>query len=247
VSEGEQDVCSFIAREADLITWSNNFQTRIAATPTVFGLTAAQATAFTTLNAAWVAAFTATASDATRTPSAIITKNAAKASMIASARQLAAIIQKFPGTTNTMRSDLGLNVPAQRTPIPIPDKSPTILVKKVEQNRVTLQLREPGSTSRGKPAGVAGMSVFSYVGTVPPADVVAWTFEGNTTRTEVLLEFPTSAEPFSQVWITAFYYNPRGMSGVATPPITTNLGTWLVAANNGQASPIEAATMKAAA
>jgi hypothetical protein len=37
------------------------------------------------------------------------------------------------------------------------------------------------------------------------------------------------------------------MSSVATPTLTTNLGTWLVAASNGQASPVEPATINAPA
>jgi hypothetical protein len=40
-------MASFLpGREASLITWSNNFNTLISATPTAFGLTAAQATSF---------------------------------------------------------------------------------------------------------------------------------------------------------------------------------------------------------
>jgi hypothetical protein len=33
------------SREASLVSWTNNFNTLVAATPTAFGLTAAQATA----------------------------------------------------------------------------------------------------------------------------------------------------------------------------------------------------------
>jgi hypothetical protein len=37
-------------READLLAWSRNFDNLISATPTAFGLTAAQATAYSTLH-----------------------------------------------------------------------------------------------------------------------------------------------------------------------------------------------------
>ena len=45
------------AREADLVAWSTNFNTLISATPTAFGLVAAQATAYATLNTAFDTAY----------------------------------------------------------------------------------------------------------------------------------------------------------------------------------------------
>src|SRR5215472_13730287 len=95
------------AREAELVTWSTNFNTKITATPTTYGLTAAQATAYTALHNAFVTAFNAANSDATNSRSSVVTKNSAKSALIANARQLAGIVQRYPGTTNAMRSDLG--------------------------------------------------------------------------------------------------------------------------------------------
>jgi hypothetical protein len=43
-----------------------------------------------------------------------------------------------------------------------------------------------------KPAGVSGASIFSYVGAVPPADMSAWKFEGNTSKTAVQVVFPNT-------------------------------------------------------
>ena len=107
-------------READLVQYGLNFKTRIGATPTVFSLTALQATQFGTLYDTFVSAFNIAKSDATNSRSATITKNAAKSAMIANLRLLAAIVQKAPTTTDTMRSDLGLTVPK----IPSPPAEP---------------------------------------------------------------------------------------------------------------------------
>ena len=113
-------MASFLpGREASLITWSNNFSTLITATPTAFGLTAAQATAFAALNTAWVSAYNTAKNALTRSPANIITKDQAKKLMIAEARQLAGVIQKFPTITNTQRSELGLTVPNTPSPVPV--------------------------------------------------------------------------------------------------------------------------------
>ncbi|MFT3787469.1 MAG: hypothetical protein QM770_15090 [Tepidisphaeraceae bacterium] len=228
-------------READLVPYGLNFKTRITATPTVYGLTAAQATAFGTLYDAFVTAFNVTQSDATRTPSSIITKDAAKHSMIANLRLLAGIIQKYPGTTNTMRSDLGLTVPSVRAPIPVPTYVPVLKITKVEQNRVWVQVLNPVNNKRSKPPGVYAVSVHSYVGDAPNYDVNVWKFEGATTRTAFEIEFPADTAPFTQVWVSAQYLNPRQESGVACTPVSTNLGTWLTQAEGAGKEPVKIA------
>ena len=213
------------AKDAELVTWSNNLSSMLSTGFATYGITSAQATAFATLNTAWVAAYNLAANDGTRTPAAIITKNQARYNMVQNARVLAGIIQKFPGTTNTMRSALGLTVERVRTPIPPPGISPTIDVLSVDARNVKLRIHA-GSLRRGKPAGVAGMAVFSYVGATPPEDITAWKFEGNTTVTQFIVAFDAATPAFSRVWLTAFFFNPRGQSGMACEPISTYLGSW---------------------
>ena len=212
-------------RDAQLATFSANFQTLVAANFASYGLTSAQSAAFTSVNSAWLAAYTAASNDGTRTPAAIMTKLEARRTMVQKLRELARIVQAYPGTTNTMRTTLGLTVPSQRQPIPAPSQSPTIDVKTVVGRTITIRLHN-NSASRGKPAGVDGAAVFSYVGSAPPANIDDWKFEGNTTRTLINVEFGSSIPAFSQVWLTAFWFNPRGQSGAACEPINTFLGTW---------------------
>src|SRR5687768_14510632 len=68
----------FRGTDAELYTGSANFSTLITATPTVFGLTAPQATAYAALNAAYAAAYVAANNPLTRTKPAITAKNDAK-------------------------------------------------------------------------------------------------------------------------------------------------------------------------
>src|SRR5580704_16235065 len=64
-----------------LHTRATNFNALIVATPTAYGLTTVQATAYTALHTAFVTAYNAANSDSTRTPAGIITKDAAKAAL----------------------------------------------------------------------------------------------------------------------------------------------------------------------
>jgi hypothetical protein len=212
-------------RDGDLLTWSVNFNAKINATPTDYGLTAGQATAYTTLHDAFATAFQTASDPLTRSPANIVAKDGAKAALITSARQLAGIIQKYPGTTDFMRSELGLTVKdAEPSPIPPPADAPQLDVVTVSGRTVRIRLRDVANpTRRGKPAGVSGASVFSYVGATPPPDVAAWKFEGNIGVTKVDVTFPTTVEPGAQVWLTAFWFNPRKQSGPACTPVTTYL------------------------
>lgn len=214
----------FPKREADVVTWSNNFKTKTTATPAAFGLTAAQATAYGALHDLYVADYQTASNPDTRSPSAIIAKDQSLANLAANARLLARIVQATPTVTNAQKSDLGLTVRHARAPIPAPATAPDIDVVSVSGNTVRIRLHDVANpTRRGKPAGVAGAAVFSFVGTAAPTEESAWNFEGNATRTSVLVVFPPATPPGARVWFTARWFNPRQENGPAATPVGTNI------------------------
>jgi hypothetical protein len=208
------------AREAELVTWVNTFKALITAAPTTYGLTAADASSYGTLATNFINAYNVAQADATRSPSNIIAKTQAKVNLLRSTRQLAGIIQKFPGTTDQMRSDLGLTVPVQPAPIPQPGAAPELVVLKRDGVAVLIRLVDANSTRRGKPPGVQGARLYSFVGANPPADVDGWKFEGQITRTRALVVFPADTAPGTKVWLIACWYNPRGEVGPACDPVS---------------------------
>src|SRR5256885_14182776 len=135
-------------REPELVTWIGTFKGLIIANPTTYGLVAGQATTYGTLATSYINAYNVANADATRSPSNIIGKDNAKRLVIANTRLLAGIIQKFPGTTDQMRSDLGLTVPSARTPIPPPAISPDIDILSVSGNTVKIRIHDPVNTTR---------------------------------------------------------------------------------------------------
>jgi hypothetical protein len=209
-------------REAELVTFTNNFAEQLTAKFAQVGRTSQDATAFAALNAAWVASYATASNPPTRTKPSVQAKNTARRACVAKLRELAGLIQKFSGTTNELRADFLLPIPAQRSPIAIPTAIPNIEVRNRYGNTVVIRLSEP-TGRRVMPKGVQGARVYTYVGPTAPTDPNAYFLEGQTTRNEVELQFDTALTPGTTVWITAAYYNPRGQLGPGATPISTVL------------------------
>jgi hypothetical protein len=210
-------------KDAALLAWSLNFSGLISSTPTAFGLTTAQATAYAALHSSFATALAA-ADPAVRTKSAVATKNAARAALKANARLLAKLIEGTASVTDSQKLALGLNVRAAPAPIPPPATAPGLDVISVSAWTVKIRLHDTASSAkRGKPPGVIGAAIFTYSGTTPPADIGSWQFEGNTGRTTIDISFPNTLAPGAKVWLTAFWFNGRKQSGPTTTPVSTNL------------------------
>lgn len=213
------------SRDAELVGWSNNFEQIVAAAPVALGLTVAQAAAYTAANADWQAAYTAGTDPSTRNVGTVAQKREKRAAIVALARQYNAIIQATPSVTDQQKLDLGLHVKdAEPSPSHAPTFAPGVVVLSVFNRTARTRLFDPANpTKRGKPDNCAGAQVFSYVGEEPPADLSAWTSEGNTSRTALDITFPTSVAPGAKIWITARWFGPRFQNGPAATPVMTNL------------------------
>jgi len=221
-------------KDAQLAQWANNFDTQITASPAAVGLSIAQAAEFTAVNTVWQAAYLTSVEPSTAGPSATAAKNSARKPMKEKARELAAIIRAFPALTDQQRVDLWLTVPDPNpSPVPVPTSAPDILIDKTEGNLVTVRLRDAENPdSRGKPDGVAGASIYQFIGAQPPSlgDIEAWTFHGNTTRVLNTLDF-SDEQPGATIWLTSVWFNTRMDSGPATDPVVVQLpGTYQQAA-----------------
>jgi len=215
------------SREGQLAAWCDSFSTAISAAPTTMGLTAGQATAFAALNATFQAAYAAATNTATNSKAAIEAKNDAKAALMNStggARQLVDIIQAFPGTTNEMRAELNLRIrDVEPTPIPAPTTAPDVDIVSAVGRTVTVRLHDPSIGRRGKPFGVRGASVYSYVGVEPPDDIESWKYHGSSSKTTIEVDFPTTVAGGSTVWFTAYWVNAKLEAGPPAAPVSTFL------------------------
>lgn len=110
----------FLGNDAALYAGSEAFSTKISATPTAYGLVAAQATAYAALNSTYAAAYLAATDPATRTKAKIQARIDARDALTAMASNLAKIIDGTSTVTNEQKLDLGLSVRATPEPVPQP-------------------------------------------------------------------------------------------------------------------------------
>lgn len=221
--------------DSGLRDWAKNFSDKAAALldPTAVGLTAAQVIEYAAAYADYDIKYIAAVEPNTRGGATILAKNQSKEALIVLSRELAMYVANASGTTDLQRYEFGLTIPdTEPTPTPVPTTPPNLSIQLVTGRVVTIRLRDAENPdSRGKPEGVIGAAVLSYVGEAIPSDLGDWKFEGNTTRAvNVNVAFPPSVAAGSQVWITAFWFNTRGESGLAASPVTTNVSDGLVQA-----------------
>ena len=215
-------------KDSNLVDWSTNANTRLTASPATYGTTAAVATQYDTLHDAFVLAYNnvvAARESGTISSSLCAIKDAAKLALLNFARPLYKTVQANTAVPASAKIELGVVVPdVEPTPLPPPADAPGIDIISAIGNVVRLRLHDSTNpTRKGKPLGVDGAAVFSFVGAVAPTDPAVWKFEGNTTRTITNVEFPGSVAPGSKVWFTAFWFNPRAQSGPAATPVGTNI------------------------
>ncbi|MCC7350779.1 MAG: hypothetical protein IT446_09435 [Phycisphaerales bacterium] len=212
-------------RESELVTWANNFNTLIQAGAITYGLTTPQALQMGSFYSAFAAAYQTANDPATRSPSAIIAKNTAMKNMVSFIRLLARIIQANPNLSAQQKSNLGLTVrdtdPSSVNP---PGSAPMMDIVSVVGRTAKSRLHDSANpTRRGRPEGVAGASIYSFVGATPPAELSAWTFVGNTSRTTCDVQFDADVPAGAVVWLTACWFNAKAQNGPTCAPVSTNL------------------------
>ena len=200
------------------------FKNVLNAGPADYGISLSQAAHFGDLANRFTAAFALCNNNDTNSQSATVAKNEAKRAAIADARMLAGIIQKYPATTDTQRSVLGLTVPSKPSRILPPADRPMIRIVSVVGRTVRIWVRDSqAATRRIKPDGVMAGCIYSYVGETPPTDLIAYRFEQTTSKTSAEIVFPASVASGATVWLCARWINPRGEAGPASSAISTTL------------------------
>lgn len=221
-------------KDADLVTWSTNFDTLITSSAATYGLDAAQAAGYNVLHNAFVSAYNIAANPNTNSKANVNAKNVAKESLLNDpngAWELVDIVQAFPGTTDTMRGQLGIRIPADPTPVGAPTTAPDLSIISTFGKTIKVRLRDQlNPDSRGKPPGVQGATIVYHVGDTVPSDPAEWSFSMNVSKTVFDVELPASIPAASKVWLTAFWFNARKESGPACQPVSTNIAGGLAQA-----------------
>jgi hypothetical protein len=207
-------------KDQDLEAWAANFDTKITATPTAYGLVAGDATAFHSLAADFTTKLAAAVNPATRTPVTVQAKDTSRAALRAKARALAKIINAYPPITNAQRVELGLNV-RDTTPTPIPPPATKPLLS-VDPDGTLRLVDETMPDRRGKPVGVRGALVFTKIDGPAPVDPDDAKFAALATRFRAALPLPPGSNG-KTLWVLAQWYNLRGELGPVSAVASTTI------------------------
>lgn len=205
--------------DEELRTWCTSALAQIAPAPLTWGITVETADQFGELAGSYSAALQAARSELTRGVSTCFAKKTARNLLVDFLQKMIRQIQASPLVSDQMRTDLGINVRKPPTPAPIPGKAKLDSVS-MDGHNWTVRAHA-GLGTRGRPAHVAGISYFVYVGEEAPADPALWSFVSNTHEMKVTIPFDVALTPGTKVWATAFFRNSRDESGVAADPIST--------------------------
>lgn len=202
-------------REAELVPWLANFNTLVQANALQYTLPASFVTSLGTTTTAFMSAWNITQVPTTRTTPSINAKDIAKNNVLNVVRAIIGILQANTNITDAQRLALGMHVrDAEPTPVPAPAFAPNLIDVVVSGRLVSGRLQDSDEpTNRGRPAGVVGATIFSYVG-ANPSDVLGdWKFQGNTTRTRFEVQFPDELVAGTKVWLIAYWRSPTDESG----------------------------------
>ena len=163
------------AKEADLLTWGNNFQTKIAAAPATYGLQAADATAITTDYNAFSTAYATANNPSTRNAVSVAAKDGAKAAFLTLARMYAAIIRANAGVADGDKIALGLTVKDdQPSPVPDPSTPPLVSVPLMGVGQHQIHFRDMlMPDKKAHPEGCRGVMLVRTITAAPSADMEA--------------------------------------------------------------------------
>lgn len=207
-------------KDADLVSWAQNFADLISATPATYGLTSANALTISAANDAWQLAYATAINPPTRTKPSVADKDAAKAAFLGIARPFAILVRNNQGVSNMDKLDLGLNVPDQTpTPIPVPTSSPGMVFVAATPLQHTLRFNDSNNpTLRGKkPDGAIGIEIYRTVGLAPTTDPDDAVYVGSYTQNPIAVDYQNADRTKYATYFGRFVIRARpvGTAGAA--------------------------------
>ena len=213
-------------KNADLVGWGANFDTKYTLDPVPLGGTAAMATEFHDRYVAFVDANTAASADATKSKALLGVRESTKADLLEYGRMLYTQIQANIDVPDESKIELGIVVPDRNpTPVELGETAPFLGVAGVFGRDVHLNIRNADTMKRKKVHGAIGVNLYSFVGTTPPAGTAGWVSEGNVSKPEVIVQFdPEAVTPGTLVYFTACWYSRTGKTSFSCSPVSARIG-----------------------
>lgn len=172
-------------RNADLIAWTANFATLIAAAPATYGLATGDATTITATDNALAAAYDLITSPSTKTAATVSAYNTEKVIALATLRPYAQTISLNAGVSSSAKTAVGVN-PRTSTPTPItaPTTAPVVTAQSTSTAGTILRYRDATASPsvKSKPYGVIGVQVYAETSTTAITDPTTLPYIGTWTK-----------------------------------------------------------------
>jgi len=180
--------------DANSNSWAINFAGLVNASPTSYGLVAADATTLVALQGSWEAAYSEHQSAQNAAKAATEEKDDSRSALEEDVRGLVRRIQATPSVTDSQRVMLGITVSdSTLTARAMPASRPVATVDTGERLRHTIHFRDESSpTSKARPKGARGCEIWVKIGSAPTDVPTDMTFLALDTATPYLAEYSSA-------------------------------------------------------
>jgi hypothetical protein len=208
-------------RDAEYDAYLFNWKTILTATPALYGMLAADATAISAQYTAWHNAYVAASNLLTRTRSTVATKDSQKILSLSLLREQYGIIKANPAVLDANKVAIGVRVTDPvPTPIPAPTTNPVMaIIPSGTLQQLVNMVDVTTPTTRAKPAGVTGALIVRKIlaATAPIPEPEACTLLGFYSRTPFYVTEFTPTDSGKIAYYYARWTNAKGEEGPWSP------------------------------
>jgi len=210
------------SRDADFDPFAIQFKTLIVASPTSYGLVAADGAAIADAVDDWHVAYLANLAP-TRNHGTVVAKNNARANCKSVIRGYAAQIRANRAVSDALKVGLGLRIPDPPTPIPAPTSYPLLTIDSFNLGTLKLSAADQFTPDKkAKPAGTAGLLLFSIVAEESATAPTDADFNAFLTKTRFQNTF-SQADSGKMVTYFGRWTNGKGELGPWSPPVSIRI------------------------
>ena len=136
-------------------------------------------------------------------------------------RSVGARVRSNPSVSNSLKMSIGLHIPdSSPTQSQPPQTRAVLTVISSDGRSVRVRIAdELTPNQKAKPASASEYEVFSFVGESAPADLAAWSYQGQGTRNVFDVTFPATVASGAKVWLVARWCNRKGQPGPQSQPV----------------------------
>jgi hypothetical protein len=177
-------------KNADLLSWAQNFSTLLTASPSTYGLMSSDAATVAATYAALAAAYALITSSATKTAATVQAFNIQKVTSLSVLRPYAQTIANNAGVAASDKIAIGVNArTTPPTPVPVPPTYPVLYFGTNSNAGQVLRYHDSTNSAsvKSKPFGVLQVQIYALVSATVITDPTLLTLQRSVTTSPLQL------------------------------------------------------------